>query len=239
MAVDGFEIAKVGAGFVVSYIGDQQQAAALAAQMSEQLKTNNAAILTGVAQLLKQTFSQNKLDQCNNMVETLATFMEEYNVNPNDQAKLFAVDQKSGELLEVLDDSDIAVAGIANWMITADIRILALQEKAKIFPADLTNAKNRANDYSAYVDGMKSKVFSGIESRFSAVTDFGLPQPGEIAIGNRPILWGYFIDNTDVSGFGTEAQATDDRDEKIKTMADLPIAKMKEIVEKWKQFARS
>jgi hypothetical protein len=109
--VNGFDIAKTAAGFVISYYSGQQQAGALAAQVAEQLRDNNAVILQGVAQLLNAAFSQTKLDACNNTTSTIATFMDEYKVNPQDQAKLIAVDQKAGELLDILDDSDIAVAG--------------------------------------------------------------------------------------------------------------------------------
>lgn len=240
MAVDGFEISKIAAGYVVSYLSDQSQARTLAAQVAKQLNENNAAILAGVANLLKAAFSEVKLNQCNNMAKTIATFMDEYNVNPSDPSKLIAVEQKAGELLDVLDDPDIAVAGISNWMITANIRILALQEKAKTYAAELTNAKNRAKDYSGYVESMIPTVESSIQARFGPVGDYGYHLPGTILIGPTVdcVGWGYAIDGSFCeAGFPNKAVAGAKRDERIKALIDPPKSKMTETIEKWRQFA--
>lgn len=239
MPIEGFEVAKAAAGLVASYVGNQQQASALAAEVAALLDQNNAIILAGVANLLKASFSQAKLDQCNNKAKTIATFMGEYNVNPADQSKLVAVDQMSGELLDVLDDPDIAVAGIANWMIAASIRLLALQTKSSIFPADLTNAKNRATDYSAYVATMKPKVASAIEARFGPVTNFGVPPPGTIVIGDVPYGWAYSVDGVAVSNFQNEGQANNSRTAKIHENVDPQMAAMQEAIDKWTAFANA
>jgi hypothetical protein len=243
MALDGFEIAKTAAGFVVSYYSGQQQAGQIAAQVAEQLQENNAEILKGVATLLRQAFSQVKLDHCNTVLKTITTFMNEYNVNPSDQAKLIAVDQQAEELLNTLDDTDIAIAGIANWMIAANIRLLALQAKAKTEPADLINAKNRARDYSAYVNLMIPKVHDSIVARFSPVGGpCPVPSVGTIALGPLsacPGLWCYSCDdNVDLLNLGaTEAEANSKRETAVRKVTDPPINSMRDTIQAWQTFA--
>jgi hypothetical protein len=237
MTVDGFWIAQVGATHVLCAYRDRQQAARLAAQIADQLRIHNAAILTGVADLLKGAFSQAKLDQCNSMTRTIATFMNEYNINPGDQTKLLAVEQKACELLDTLSEPDIAVAGITNWMIAASIRILALQEKAKLFPAEMTNAKNWARDYCAYVEAMAPRVVGAIETRFSPPESYALPQPGPSRIRSVAIMWRYSVDTTWKDGFPSEAAARTDRQERLKELAESPATRMTETVGEWRQFA--
>lgn len=49
MAIDAFEVAKVGAGFVLSYVSDQNQAGKLAADVAELLNEYNEKILVSVS----------------------------------------------------------------------------------------------------------------------------------------------------------------------------------------------
>ena len=111
-------------------------------------------------------------------------------------------------MLEVLNYCDLIVVVIVNWMITAIIRVLALQEKAKISSADLINAKNRAKEYSDFVEIMKPKVRAGIESRFGSVEYYGIPGAGGKAIpGHNGILWGYTQDGYIEDNFANKQES--------------------------------
>jgi hypothetical protein len=125
-------------------------------------------------------------------------------------------------------------------MIAANIRLLALQEKAKYFPADLTNAKNRAKDYSNYVERMIPRVETSIAARFGPVKFCPMPVLGTLLIGDGCYGPGYCCTQDGREppfGAQTEEAAKSARDTSIKQLQESPVSSMKENMNKWRDFA--
>jgi len=151
---------------VTAYV-DRQQNADRMSQIARMIAANNAVLIAEMSRIVKQAFSDFKLDDCNNKLATLATFYGEYATNLEDFAKLQLIEQQCQFVLDNLNDPDIKFSGITSYVTVASLRINALALKSHFQSADKENAKNLATDSIHYVEGIKPQLIDAVKARVS------------------------------------------------------------------------
>jgi hypothetical protein len=173
MAIELAAIIKV-AELVAKVAIDQNEKkskALLVSDIARLIADNNAILIREMSSIVGKAFSQAKLDACNNTLSTLAIFYREFANNPEDLSKLSIIDQQAQFVLDILNDEDIALAGVRTYLATASIRMNALVAKAEFQQGDLANAKEVAVDSVAYVARMWPLL---VESTIKRVTQLEL-----------------------------------------------------------------
>jgi len=151
---------------VTAYV-DRQQNADRMSQIARLIAANNTILIAEMSRIVKQAFSDFKLNDCNNKLATLSTFYGEYATNLGDFAKLQLIEQQCQFVLDNLDDPDLKFSGIKSYIAVASLRINALALKSHFQPADKDNARNLASNSIAYVESVKPQLIDAVKARVS------------------------------------------------------------------------
>ncbi len=145
-------------------VADRQKSIKDARMISGLLRQNNAILLESIKNIIRAQFSQTKLEEANNRMQSLAIFTDE--VDSEDYDKLRDIEMECQYILNIFDDDDIKYSGIVNYLTTAGLRLNALVLRSKKFPNDLSNAKKRAKEYYNYAEAFPNELKERVKHRF-------------------------------------------------------------------------
>lgn len=148
---------------------NKQNAAQIALAVGKELRDNNDVLIASMKQMIEAAFSANKLMECQNRLASLAVFLDEYSNNLEDEDRLSEVNLQSQYLIDILDDADVRVAGLASFATAACLRISVLRMMAFTYDSELANAKNRAKDYALHLENSLPLIYDIVKERFSDV----------------------------------------------------------------------
>jgi hypothetical protein len=169
MAIEMAAIAEA-AKLISAYNEQKRVEASTFAGFARILKENNEALIRDMSSIVQQAFSQAKLDQCNNTLQTLSTFFQDYAENPAGRDKLIECDHKAQYVMDILDDDDIAAAGIRSYLTAASLRISVLLLRSEFEPDALRNAVSLALHSIKYVTQIQPVLVGMTERRVGGVT---------------------------------------------------------------------
>jgi hypothetical protein len=128
------------------------------AEFSSILAKNNEILIREMGAVVRKALSDQVVADCNNMMQTLSLFYNEYANNPLDIEKLTTIEQQCQFVLNRLDDPEIALAGIRTYLGVASLRISALALKSEFQPGDRVNATNLAVESIKYAKNARSSL---------------------------------------------------------------------------------
>ena len=166
------------------------------------IQENNDALIRDMSSILRQAFSQAKLTQCNNTLQTLSTFFQDYAENPAGIDKIKECDLQAAYVMDILDDEDIAFAGIRSYLAAASLRIGSLLLRSVFEPDAFKNAVSLSKKCIEYVAKFKPLLINTTEQRVSPVTtNLYWSEGGEGPGGQVPFCTGVsrvFLDGAEV-----------------------------------------
>ena len=164
MAIEMAAIVEA-AKLIAAYNEQKHIEAATFAGFAKILKDNNEALIRDMTSIVHQAFSQEKLNECNNTLQTLSTFFQDYAENPAGQDKILECDLKAQYVIDILDDDDIAAAGIRSYLTAASLRISVLLLRSVFEPDALRIAVTLARNSIDYVTRMQPILVEMTERR--------------------------------------------------------------------------
>ncbi len=157
------------------------------AEFSSIIAKNNEILIREMGALIRKSLSDQVVAECNNMMQTLSLFYNEYANNPLDIDKLTTIEQQCQFVLNRLDDPEIALAGIRTYLGVASLRINALALKSEFQPGDRVNAKNLAVLSVKFAQNARSSLLQVPSER--VVADFISSVTSILAPGDAGDFW--------------------------------------------------
>lgn len=246
--LDGFDVAKGAAEFVLAFYSNQQTQLQYAKTLSEILDRKNRSFILAVKELVRAELSEAKLTACVDMSRALCVFVGDLVNAPNDLEKIHTIDIEAGKALEVLKGGDICVPGITTFITVASMRILALQRKSLLEPGNLINAKNAAASAAQQIRLIMPAVHVAIDARLSKPAVSPSYSSGVIKIPCCQRQWHFVVDGNDnfsspylsqSCNHPSEESAKNAREQLFLQFASPPIYRLGVAANNLEQFARA